>query len=254
MGRDADIVVVGAGITGVATARALAQAGRGVVLIDQFEPGHTRGLEPRRLADLPPLLPRPALRPARPGRAAELARARGGVRRAADRARRAVSTSGPSRLENARALAVVRRPARAPHRAQVAERWPIAAEPSEPVLYQPDGGTTLADRAYRAMLGGRGRRRSGRSSTICASRRSSPTGARSGSVTDGGRVHGTRMRRRRGRLGPGAARRAPRSSYRSIPTTRDGRLLPAPRSRSPSRRSSTTPCPTPRSTACSGRA
>ena len=43
MGRDADIVVVGAGITGVATARALAQTGRGVVLVEQFGLGHDRG-------------------------------------------------------------------------------------------------------------------------------------------------------------------------------------------------------------------
>ena len=43
MGRDADIVVIGAGITGVATARALAQAGRGVILVEQFGPGHDRG-------------------------------------------------------------------------------------------------------------------------------------------------------------------------------------------------------------------
>jgi len=43
MGRDADIVVVGAGITGVATARSLAQTGRGVVLIEQFGLGHDRG-------------------------------------------------------------------------------------------------------------------------------------------------------------------------------------------------------------------
>ena len=43
MGRDADIVVVGAGITGVATARSLAQTGRGVVLVEQFGLGHDRG-------------------------------------------------------------------------------------------------------------------------------------------------------------------------------------------------------------------
>ena len=43
MGRDADIVVVGAGITGVATARSLAQSGRGVVLVEQFALGHDRG-------------------------------------------------------------------------------------------------------------------------------------------------------------------------------------------------------------------
>ena len=40
---DAEVVVVGAGIMGVATARALAQAGRRVVLLEQFELGHARG-------------------------------------------------------------------------------------------------------------------------------------------------------------------------------------------------------------------
>ena len=43
MERDADIVVIGAGITGVATARSLAQAGRGVTLVEQFGLGHERG-------------------------------------------------------------------------------------------------------------------------------------------------------------------------------------------------------------------
>jgi len=43
MVRDADIVVIGGGITGVATARALAQAGSGVLLLEQFPLGHSRG-------------------------------------------------------------------------------------------------------------------------------------------------------------------------------------------------------------------
>ena len=43
MGRDADIVVVGGGITGAATARALAQSGRGVLLLEQLALGHDRG-------------------------------------------------------------------------------------------------------------------------------------------------------------------------------------------------------------------
>jgi glycine/D-amino acid oxidase-like deaminating enzyme len=41
--RDADVVVVGAGIVGVATARALADGLRSVVLLEQFALGHTRG-------------------------------------------------------------------------------------------------------------------------------------------------------------------------------------------------------------------
>ena len=43
MRRDADIVVVGAGITGVATARALAGFPGSVVVLEQFELPHARG-------------------------------------------------------------------------------------------------------------------------------------------------------------------------------------------------------------------
>jgi sarcosine oxidase len=41
--RDADIVVVGAGIAGVATARALAGHPGSVLLLEQFRLGHVRG-------------------------------------------------------------------------------------------------------------------------------------------------------------------------------------------------------------------
>ena len=40
---DAEVVIVGAGVMGLATARALALAGRDVVLCEQFEVGHERG-------------------------------------------------------------------------------------------------------------------------------------------------------------------------------------------------------------------
>ena len=40
---DAEVVVVGAGVMGLATARALARAGRHVALCEQFEVGHERG-------------------------------------------------------------------------------------------------------------------------------------------------------------------------------------------------------------------
>ncbi len=39
----AEIAVVGAGVNGLATAHALAKAGRDVVVYEQFEPGHARG-------------------------------------------------------------------------------------------------------------------------------------------------------------------------------------------------------------------
>ena len=40
---DTEVVVVGAGVMGLATARALVQAGRDVVVCEQFELGHARG-------------------------------------------------------------------------------------------------------------------------------------------------------------------------------------------------------------------
>ena len=40
---DAEVAVVGAGVMGLATARALAQPGREVVVLEQFELGHSRG-------------------------------------------------------------------------------------------------------------------------------------------------------------------------------------------------------------------
>jgi sarcosine oxidase len=39
----ADVAIVGAGVMGLATARALSRAGRDVVVCEQFEPGHARG-------------------------------------------------------------------------------------------------------------------------------------------------------------------------------------------------------------------
>src|SRR6266853_647052 len=38
-----DVAIIGAGVMGLATARALARAGREVVVYEQFEPGHARG-------------------------------------------------------------------------------------------------------------------------------------------------------------------------------------------------------------------
>src|SRR5215210_4921626 len=43
MEAEVEVVVVGAGVMGAATARALAQQGRDVLLVEQFRVGHTRG-------------------------------------------------------------------------------------------------------------------------------------------------------------------------------------------------------------------
>ena len=151
MGRDADIVVIGAGITGVATARALAQAGRGVVLVEQFELGHERGSSHGgsrifRLSYPDPhyvRLAQGALQSWRELEAEcgeELIVHTGGL------------DFGPVAAENARALASCGVRHELLTGAEVEARWPIAADAAERVLYQPDGGTTLADRAYEALL------------------------------------------------------------------------------------------------------
>ena len=151
MGRDADIVVIGAGISGVAAARALAQSGRGVVLVEQFELGHERGSSHGRsrifrLSYPDPHLVRLAQGALQSWRELEaecgeqLLVQSGGL------------DFGPGAAVNARALASCGVPHKLLTGSEVAERWPIAASASEQVLYQPDAGITLADRAYQALL------------------------------------------------------------------------------------------------------
>ena len=151
MGRDADIVVVGAGITGVATARSLAQTGRGVVLLEQFGLGHDRGSSHGasrifRLSYPDPhhvRLAQGALQSWRELEAEvgeELIVTTGGL------------DFGPVAVENARALAACGVAHELLTGTEVARRWPILAEPTETVLYHADGGVTLADRAYQALL------------------------------------------------------------------------------------------------------
>lgn len=151
MARDADIVVVGAGITGVAAARALAQAGRGVIVVEQFGLGHERGSSHGasrifRLSYPDPHYVRLAQGALQSWHELEtecgeqLIETTGGL------------DFGPVAVENARALAACGVRHELLTGAQVSERWPIAAEAGEQVLYQPDGGITLADRAYAALL------------------------------------------------------------------------------------------------------
>ena len=96
MTRDADIVVVGAGITGASAARALAQAGRGVLLVEQFEPGHDRGSSHGGSRIFRLSYPDQHFVRLAQGALQSLARARGGVREHADRADRGRWTSAPS--------------------------------------------------------------------------------------------------------------------------------------------------------------
>ena len=153
MGRDADIVVVGAGITGVATARALAQAGRGVVLVEQFGLGHDRGSSHGasrifRLSYPDPQVVRLAQGALQSWRELE-----------AEAGEQLIVQTGcldfgARAHDNARAMASCGVAHELLTGAHVVSRWPIAADADEPVLFHPDGGITLADRAYAALLAG----------------------------------------------------------------------------------------------------
>ena len=151
MRRDADIVVVGAGITGVATARALADSLRSVVLLEQFELGHARGsshgtsrIHRLNYGDQ---------------RFVRLAQAAGDAWRALEQERGehllervGVLDLGPSAPATARALAACGVPYQTLSAEQVETRWPLRLDPGETAVYQRDGGFLYADRAHAALL------------------------------------------------------------------------------------------------------
>ncbi len=152
MRRDADIVVVGAGIAGVATARALAGHPGSVLLVEQFRLGHVRGSSHGTSRIF--RLNYPDERFVRMAMAADAAW------------RELESTSGeqlldrvgcldlgPTAQENARALAACGVRYEQLTGEQVSARWPIRLEAGETAVFQPDGGITFADRAHAALLG-----------------------------------------------------------------------------------------------------
>jgi monomeric sarcosine oxidase len=153
MGADrVDVVIIGAGLAGSATAWALARRGRSVVVLEAFQPGHRRGsshgsarIFRRVYAD--PLYVRLT------GRAQRL------WRQLADEAgEELVLTTGgldfgpageqEKMHEILRAFGV---PAELVPPAAAAERWPGIAFGADPVLFQPDAGVIDAQRAMDAM-------------------------------------------------------------------------------------------------------
>ena len=151
MGRDADIVVIGAGINGVAAARALAEAGRGVVLVEQFDLGHERGSSHGATRIFRLSYPDPHY-----VRLAQGALQGWHELEASCGEQLLVQTGGldfgPIAAANARALGACGVRHELLTGKQVSERWPIAAAASEQALYQSDGGTIMAERAYGALL------------------------------------------------------------------------------------------------------
>lgn len=150
---DADVVVVGAGVIGLAAARALARRGRGVVVLDRFEAGHARGSShgtsrifrlayaDRRYVRLA-LEALPLWRELERESGVELLRTVGAL------------DVGPGLEPFARALRAegVEAELLAPEEARA--RFPAFALEGSGGLYQPDGGVLFADRALEALRAG----------------------------------------------------------------------------------------------------
>ena len=152
MRRDADIVVVGAGIVGVATARAL---GRRPPLRRPARAVRARTrsrIEPRDVPHLPAQLRRRALRAPRSGGRGRVARSREEERGEQLLERVGVLDLGRVAPATARALAACGVPYETLSAEQVAARWPLRLDPGETAVYQRDGGFLYADRAHAALL------------------------------------------------------------------------------------------------------
>lgn len=153
MPRDAEIVVVGAGVAGAATARVLALAGRDVVLVEQFAIGHDRGSSHGAARIF--RLSYPDERYVRLAQAA----LDGWHDLEAERGEQLLLRNGSLDLgaftaRNARALARCGVTYELLDGLRAAGRWPLHLDSAEPVLFQPDGGVVLADRALRAFVDG----------------------------------------------------------------------------------------------------
>lgn len=149
---DVDVVVVGSGVIGAATAWRLSRSGRSVVLLEQFEVGHARGSSHGasrifRFSYDDPVYVRMAMDALPLWRELE-----------AESGRSILTTLGG--LDWGRdldahtsALADCGAAFDLIDGAEASRRFPTFAPPnSEPVLYQPDAGIVAADLAVRAMV------------------------------------------------------------------------------------------------------
>jgi sarcosine oxidase len=151
-GLDADVVVVGAGVIGAATARALAGRGHRVRALERFAIGHTHGSShgSSRIFRL-------SYPDERYVRLAQQSLADWRELESLCGDRLLVTTGsldlGRYASTNARALRACGARHEVLDGAQAAERWPLSFEPHEPVLHQPDAGVILAPQAWQALLG-----------------------------------------------------------------------------------------------------
>jgi len=151
MARDADVVVVGAGIVGAATARALAGTFGTVVLLERFALGHAHGSSHGTSRIFRLNYP--------DERYVRMAQAAGEDWRELERERdiqllvRSGSLDlGPVAAETARALSACGVRFETLSADDVRSRWPLRLDEGETAVFQADGGIVLADRAHRALL------------------------------------------------------------------------------------------------------
>lgn len=148
-GADVEVVVVGAGVMGLATAWALAQAGRDVLVLEQFEIGHARGSShgTSRIVRLS----YPAVEWVRLAQESyplwrELEAASG---------RKLLELHGTLDLgdwrSNRAALEVCRVGSEVLEAAEIERRFGIRVAAGERGLFQADGGIAYADRVLRAF-------------------------------------------------------------------------------------------------------
>jgi len=147
-----EFVVVGAGVMGAATARALARAGREVALLEQLEIGHSRGSSHGRSRVF-------RLSYADPMYVAMAQEALPLWRELEDETGRDILETtgevdiGEAALANHEALESMGAACERLSPEEAGERFPMFAfPPSKPVVYQPDSGITLADGAVRAFV------------------------------------------------------------------------------------------------------
>jgi sarcosine oxidase len=144
------VVVIGGGVMGSAAARALARAGRDVVLLERFRLGHGRGSShgrsrifrfsygDRRYVRMA-MEALPLWRELEEEAGEEVLRTTGGL------------DLGPPVTEHARALGAEGAPCEIIDASEAGRRFPFVAFPPGPALFQPDAGIVLADRAVDAF-------------------------------------------------------------------------------------------------------
>lgn len=151
--RQADVVIVGAGVMGVATARALTPSGRDIVLVEQFAPGNPRGSSHGRSRIFRLSYPDPAY--------VQMARKALNLWRKleVETGERLLATTGGIDLgegieANAAALEQCGESFEMLGGREASRRFHnVSFRPSDDVLFQPDAGVVSADRTVSSMLG-----------------------------------------------------------------------------------------------------